>query len=180
MVQVIDSGPDQRWSAMELYYAQAIALSCERVWITNPYFIPSQAILAAITVAALRGVDVRLLLPAKSDSLLVTLASRSYYLELLSAGVRIFEYARGFVHAKTMVVDEWLATVGSANMDMRSFTLNFELNAFVFGPALCRDLSNRFGLDLEAAFEVTAERERRVRFVRRLARAVARLLSPLL
>jgi cardiolipin synthase len=180
MVQVIDSGPDQRWPAMELYYAQAIALSCDRVWITNPYFIPSQAILAAITVAALRGVDVRLLLPAKSDSLLVTLASRSYYPELLSAGVRIFEYARGFVHAKTMVVDEWLATVGSANMDMRSFILNFELNAFVFGPALCRDLAGRFEIDLEAAFEVTAERERRVRFARRLARAVARLLSPLL
>lgn len=180
LVQVIDSGPDQNWPAMELYYAQAIAVACERIWITNPYFIPSQVILAALTNAALRGVDVRLLLPAKSDSLIVTLASQSYYFELLAAKVRIFEYARGFVHAKTMVVDEWLATIGSANMDMRSFTLNFELNAFVFGSALCRELARQFEVDLGAALEVTSERERRRGLGRRLARALARLLSPLL
>jgi cardiolipin synthase len=180
LVQVIDSGPDQAWASIELYYAQAIALACERVWITNPYFVPSQIIEAALTVAALRGVDVRILLPQKSDSRLVTLASHSYYAPLLHAGARIFEYARGFVHAKTMVVDEWVATIGSANMDMRSFKLNFELNAFVFGSRLCQDVARQFALDLKAASEVTRDWERHMGLARQLVRGVARLLSPLL
>lgn len=170
----------QAWASVELYYAQAIALACERVWITNPYFVPSQLIEAVLTVAALRGVDVRILLPKKSDSRLVTLASHSYYAPLLHAGVRIFEYARGFVHAKTMVVDEWVATIGSANMDMRSFKLNFELNAFVFGSRLCQEIARQFALDLEAASEVTRDWEKHMGLARRLVRGVARLLSPLL
>jgi cardiolipin synthase A/B len=179
-IQIIDSGPDQIWPSMELYHAQAIAFARERVWITNPYFIPSQAIESSLTLAALRGVDVRLLLPKKSDSLLVTLASHSYYAGLLQAGVRIFEYGPGFVHAKTMVVDEWMATVGSANMDMRSFNLNFELNAFVFDAGLCRSIAKEFSADLDAATEVTIETEQRAGLIRRLVRAVARLLSPML
>lgn len=165
---------------MELYYAQAITLARDRAWITNPYFVPSQTIESALTRAALRGVDVRLLLPNKSDSWLVTHASRSYYAGLLQAGVRIFEYERGFVHAKTMVVDDWAATAGSANMDMRSFDLNFELNAFVFDARLCQDMAVHFSTDLEAATEVTLERERRVGVTRRLLRGAARLLSPML
>jgi cardiolipin synthase len=180
LVQVIDSGPNQAWASVELYYAQAIALSCQRVWITNPYFIPSQLIESALTLAALRGVDVRILLPKKSDSRLVTLASHSYYAPLLHAGVQIFEYARGFVHAKTMVVDDWVATVGSANMDMRSFKLNFEINAFVFGQRLCDDLARQFTADLEDATQVTKEWDRRMGLARRLVRGIARLLSPLL
>jgi cardiolipin synthase A/B len=180
VVQIIDSGPDQAWASVELYYAQAIALACERVWITNPYFIPSQVIETALTVAALRGVDVRILLPRRSDSRLVTWASHSYYAPLLHAGVRIFEYAKGFVHAKTMVVDDWVATVGSANMDMRSFKLNFELNAFVFGSRLCRDVARQFAVDLEAATEITQGWDRRMGLLRRLVRGTARLLSPLL
>jgi len=180
LVQIIDSGPDQPWGAVELYYAQAIALSRERVWITNPYFIPSQLIESTLTMAALRGVDVRILLPKKSDSRLVTLASHSYFAPLLHAGVRIYEYARGFVHAKTMVVDDWVATIGSANMDMRSFKLNFEINAFVFNPHLCGDMARQYSLDLEAATQVTREWERRMGLARSLVRGVARLLSPLL
>ncbi len=180
LVQIIDSGPDRRWASLELYYAQAITLARHRVWITNPYFIPSQTIESALTLAALRGVDVRLLLPSKSDSWLVTHASRSYYAGLLQAGARIFEYERGFVHAKTMVVDDWAATVGSANMDMRSFNLNFELNAFVFDARLCDDMAAHFDTDLETASEVTLERERRVGVTRRLLRGAARLLSPML
>ncbi len=179
-VQIIDSAPDRGWSAMELYYAQAISLARQRIWITNPYFVPSQTMESALIAAALRGVDVRLLLPKKSDSLLVTLASHSYFLGLLLAGVRIFEYDRGFVHAKTMVVDEWVATIGSANMDMRSFNLNFELNAFVFDTELCRELSRQFQTDLDTATEVTIGAERHVGLVRRLVRSTARLLSPML
>lgn len=180
LVQVIDSGPDQTWPAMELYHAQAIALAQDRLYITNPYFIPSQTIESALTQAALRGVDVRLLLPRKSDSRLVTFASRSYYATLLQAGVRIYEYERGFMHAKTMVIDEWVATIGSANMDMRSFNLNFELNAFLFDATICDTLARQFGVDLNLASEITIESERRAGVLLRLVRAIARLLSPLL
>jgi cardiolipin synthase len=179
-VQIVDSGPDRNWPTMELYYTQIIAMARERVWITNPYFIPSQAIESVLYAAALRGVDVRLLLPKKSDSRLVTLASRSYYSELLHAGTRIFEYKHGFVHAKTMVVDDWVATIGSANMDLRSFNLNFELNAFVFGSEVCRTVAENFQVDLMTATEVTLQAERRIPIHRRLLCASARLLSPLL
>lgn len=180
LVQIIDSGPDRIWPAMELYHAQAIGLSRTRVWITNPYFIPSQTIESALVLAALRGVDVRLLLPKKSDSTLVAMASHSYYGTLLQAGVRIFEYEQGFVHAKTMVIDDWVSTIGSANMDMRSFNLNWELNAFVFDADLCRTVSKHFRVDLEAATETTLEAERHVNLGLRLVRAIARLLSPML
>jgi cardiolipin synthase len=180
VVQVIDSGPDGNLPAMELYYAQAIALAERRVIITNPYFIPSRTIESALTMAALRGVEVKLLLPKKSDSLLVTMASQSYFAPLLQVGVRIFEYKRGFVHAKTMVVDEWLATIGSANMDMRSFTLNFELNAFVFSPGICKDIAEQFSIDLRQAAEVSLASVQKIGLIRRLAHGVARLLSPLL
>jgi cardiolipin synthase A/B len=98
----------------------------------------------------------------------------------LNAGVRIFEYARGFVHAKTMVVDDWVATIGSAIMDMRSFKLNFELNAFIFGRQVCQGVASHFCLDLEAATEVNKEWERRMGLGRRLLRGIARLLTPLL
>jgi cardiolipin synthase len=165
---------------MELYVAQAIASAHQRVWITNPYFIPSPALEATLVASGLRGVDVRLLLPSKSDSAIVSAASRSYYEELLSAGVRIFEYQRGFVHAKTMVVDDWMATVGSANMDMRSFNLNFELNAFVFGHSICDELANHFQEDIGKAHEVELESVKATSLPRRLTQSTARLLSPLL
>ncbi|MCA9542542.1 MAG: cardiolipin synthase, partial [Myxococcales bacterium] len=151
IVQVLDSGPDRRWSPIAYYQNHMFALARERLWITSPYFIPSPSLEEALVSAALRGVDVRLLVPAKSDHRLVTLASSSYYPNLIEAGIRIFEYERGFVHAKTTVVDDWVASVGSANMDLRSFHLNFELNAFVYGEAFVRDLAEQFERDLEHA-----------------------------
>lgn len=180
VVQVVDSGPDDFWSAMEIYHAQAISSAHHRVWITNPYFIPSRSLETALVAAGLRGIDTRLLLPAKSDNVIVSEASRSYYEELLSAGVRIFEYQRGFVHAKTMIVDDWMATVGSANMDMRSFHLNFELNAFVFSAGACKELGQHFTEDLAAATELTLGSVQSTRLARRLTQSSARLLSPLL
>ena len=108
------------------------------------------------------------------------LAATSYFWPLLKAGVRIFRYKRGFVHAKTMVVDDWVGTIGSANMDMRSFHLNYELNAFVYGKEFSDRLAEIFLADLENAEEVTVEQEKKVGFAARLFRAGARMLSPLL
>ncbi len=180
IVQIVDSGPDRSWSAIEHIVDQALALAEERAWIANPYFIPSQTIQDALISAALRGVDVRLMLPARSDSLLVSLASASYFPELLEAGVRIFHYEQGFLHAKTLVIDSWVGSVGSANMDLRSFNLNFELNAFVYGATFVDELADVFLDDLARTTEYGLEQHSGVGVPLRLARAGARLLSPLL
>jgi cardiolipin synthase len=179
-VQVIDSGPDSSWSAIAHVFVQTITSARRRVWITNPYFVPSPAIEQALVGAALRGVDVRLLLPGRPDHLLVAFAARSYYAPMLEAGARIYHYQRGFVHAKTMVIDDWVGTVGSANMDMRSFNLNFELNAFVYDAVFVNELADLFDRDLRHAREYTLEDERSLSTPARFLRSVARLLSPLL
>ncbi|MHC4339720.1 MAG: cardiolipin synthase [Planctomycetota bacterium] len=180
VIQIVDSGPDRKWSPIAHIFSHSFALARDRIWITNPYFIPSLPIENSLISAALRGVDVRLLVPAKSDSIIVNLASQSYFPRLLDAGVRIFRYERGFVHAKTMVTDAWLATIGSANMDMRSFNLNYELNAFVLDKRFSNGVAEQFLSDLDQANEFTAEEEAQVGRIRRFARSVARLFSPLL
>ncbi|MEN8149150.1 MAG: cardiolipin synthase [Planctomycetota bacterium] len=179
-VQIVDSGPDRKWSPISLVLTHAMALSRRRLWITSPYFVPGPAVENAMVSAALRGVDVRLLVPERSDSLLATLAGRTWYRPLLEAGVRIYLYERGFVHAKTMVVDSWAGTIGSANMDMRSFHLNFELNAFLYDREVVEELAGQFRSDLRHCSEVDLEEERAVGIPARLARNAARLLSPLL
>src|SRR5262249_40319198 len=125
-VQILASGPDDgRWHAIHAILFAAISLARERVWITTPYFVPDQAVELALSTASLRGVDVRLLLPGRSDHALVFHAGRSFYPELLAAGVKVFELDHAFVHAKTAAIDGRWSTVGSANMDRRSFRLNF-------------------------------------------------------
>ena len=180
LVEIVDSGPDTEWAPVEQIYLHAIAHARTRVWLATPYFVPSAPLEALLFNAAMRGIDVRILLPERADSLLVNFASRSYFSQLLSGGVRIFLYERGFMHAKTMVVDEWMGTVGSANMDVRSFQLNFELNAFVFDPRFCKELARQFLLDLSHAREHTSEDEQRIHFGKRVLQQTSRLFSPLL
>jgi len=179
-VHVIDSGPDRTYSPISFLFNHAFALARERIWITSPYFIPNAAIRQSLISAALRGVDVRLLVPLKPDHKLVMLAATSYFLPLLEVGARIYRYERGFVHAKSMGVDDWVGTVGSANMDMRSFHLNYEVNAFVYGEKFCEQLAQQYLVDLENARETSLEQERQTGLLVRLARAGARMLSPLL
>lgn len=180
MVDIVDSGPDRQWSSVHQIFFQAIALSRKRVWVTSPYFVPDPVIEESLIAAALRGVDVRLLVPFKSDVPVISLASRSYYWRLLQAGVRIFEYERGFVHAKTLVVDDWVGTIGSANMDIRSFKLNFEVNAIVYGSEFTRELGQQFIDDLRFSREITTDAVAQWGYGKRLGMAFARLLSPLL
>ena len=179
-VQIIDSGPDRRWSPLQRLYVQAIALAQQRVWITSPYFIPDAVMEEALFTASIRGVDVRLLLPKKSDHPIVDLASKSHYARLLESGIKIYEYGRGFVHAKTLVVDEWVSSIGSANMDIRSFHLNFEANAFIYDPDFAKELADVFVSDLEDSKMVNLSSEKRIGYLTRLQRGFARLLSPLL
>ncbi|MBX2922275.1 MAG: cardiolipin synthase [Chitinophagaceae bacterium] len=180
LVQISAGGPDYPRSGIMLSFFTAITMAKERVYITSPYFIPNDSIFDALRKAALSGKDVRLLLPGFSDSRIVNAAARSYFRELLFSGVKIYLYKKGFVHAKTMLVDDLLSIVGSANMDVRSFDLNFEINAVVYSKRINEQLQEAFLQDIKDSDEVTLQqwlkRGRRAEFID----SCARLLSPLL
>jgi cardiolipin synthase A/B len=178
-VAVIPSGPGEEANATGLTHFTAITRSRRRCWLTTPYFVPDAETLQALRSAALRGVDVRLLLPARSDVPLVTSAARSFLPALLRAGVRVFEYQASMLHAKSLLVDGSLSLVGSANVDFRSFRLNFELGALVVSPAFARRLADRFEADLLRSRELQPWDVDRGGWGR-LGSAVARLLAPLL
>ncbi|VTU29992.1 putative cardiolipin synthase YwiE [Variovorax sp. PBL-H6] len=177
-VQIVTSGPDSGLEAIHRMHVAAIHSAAHRAWLTTPYFVPGEPGLMALTSAALRGVDVRLLVPRRSDSLIVSAAARSYYDELIAAGVKIWEYKARMLHSKTLVVDDNCAMIGTANFDNRSFRLNFEVCAVIYGPALAVPLAAQFETDLHSAAAIRGQRPQR--FLRRLGDATARLFSPLL
>jgi len=176
-VQIVASGPDQAVPAIQALYFAAIAGARERVWITTPYFVPDEPLAAALASAARRGVDVRLVLPAATDSALVDAAGRTFHDELLAAGARIHLFGPPMVHAKTCVVDDGLAIVGTANLDNRSMRLNFEVVAAAYGGPLVGALSELFEDHLARARPKTWK-EAREPFGRRLYASAARLLAP--
>ncbi|MGX5820631.1 cardiolipin synthase [Chitinophaga lutea] len=180
LVQIAASGPDSERSSIMLSFLAAINRAERSVYITTPYFIPNDAIFNALQQAALSGVDVRLLVPGESDSRMVNSAAASYYEPLLACGVRIFRYNKGFVHAKTMVVDDNLSVVGTANMDIRSFDFNFEVNAFVYSTGVNWQLSEAFLQDCLYAEELNLQDWRDRGRWARFTEAVVRLVSPLL
>ena len=177
---VVASGPHSSLNLTHEAFFVAINRAEKRVWLTTPYFVPDSPILTSLRTAVFRGVDVRILVPESSDAPLVTLASRSYYPDLLRFGVRIFEYAGTMLHSKTAVLDDDLSFVGSANLDVRSFRLNFELNCFVKSQPVCSELGRVFQQDLKNSREImAADLEKRGYFVQ-LAESAAHLMSPLL
>lgn len=177
-VQILASGPDNEWEVIHRLNLGVIHSAKERVWLTTPYFVPTEATLFALTSAALRGVDVRLLVPRLSDSRFVTAAARSYFDELMHAGVKVWEYAGRMLHSKTIVVDENFCMIGTANFDARSFRLNFEVCAAIYGQTMNREMADQFELDLQASDIVPKNRQ--LHFGARLFEASARLMSPLL
>ncbi len=179
LVQIVPSGPDLEWEATQKVYFTMITQAERTLKITTPYFVPDDAIQAALASAGLRGVKVELIVPQRSDSRVVSAAARSYYDELLSAGVQIYEYPK-MVHAKTMVVDGKLACVGSANMDNRSFRLNFEIGAVFYSGAAIAELEHAFERDKARCRHVTHRSRGKLAWSSRLGEASARLLSPLL
>jgi cardiolipin synthase len=177
-VQILASGPDTEMEPIHRMMVAGIHAARTRVWLTTPYFVPTEAALMALTNAALRGVDVRVLVPKRSDSRIVSAAARSYYGELQAAGVRIWEYRERMLHSKTMVVDEACAFIGTANFDTRSFRLNYEICAVAYGDGLVQDLARQFELDLRESTFVRPGRK--ASFAVRLGEATARLFSPVL
>ena len=177
-VQIVASGPDSDGEAIHRAMIDALGLAHERVWLSTPYFVPTEPAITALTNAALRGVQVKLIVPEVSDSRIVTAAARSYYRELQNAGVLVFEYRGRMFHPKTLVVDSTYSMVGSANFDNRSFRLNFEVAAVLYDRALNQQLADMFEADLSHCHLVP--RHRRVPAHQQLFEAMARLGSPLL
>ena len=167
------------WYAIHKLFFAAISAARRRVYISTPYFVPDEPIVAAIAGAALRGVDVRVLVPKGNNSFLVAQAARSYFDELLQAGVQVYLYGPRFLHAKTLVADD-VALVGTANMDNRSFRLNFEVTAALYDAAAAEELAETFAADLRHAERYSGRRARHTPFWQRLVQAAARLLAPVL
>ncbi len=180
LVQIAASGPDSDDPTILFSLVKAIGIADKEILITTPYFIPGETLLDALTVAALSGVKVKLLVPWQSDSRMVDLAARSYYESLMRAGVEIYQYKRGFIHAKTLVADTSICVVGTANMDHRSFDLNFEVNSIIYDAGIGKRLRNIFYEDLQYSERIDLESWQQRSILRQFPEKVARLFSPLL
>lgn len=179
-VQIAAGGPDSDMPTILFSLLQAIHQAKEEILITTPYYIPGESIQDALVVAGLSGIHVKLLVPGVPDSIFVNAAANSYYDDLLRAGVEIYRYQKGFIHAKTMVTDRKLAIVGTANMDQRSFDLNFEVNAIMYDRQIAQELTEIFYDDIRHATKIDfGEWENRPAY-RKLIEKTAGLLSPML
>lgn len=178
-IQIVSGGPDTRWNPIKEGYIKLINSARESVYIQTPYFVPDDSVTDALRIAALSGIDVRVMIPCKPDHPFVYWATLSFIGDLLDAGVRAYTYDDGFLHAKTIVVDGKAGSVGSANWDVRSFRLNFEANAFFYDAAVGAELARAFEKDLAVSTEITLEDyQARPRLVR-IKESVSRLFSPL-
>ena len=180
LVQIVGGGPDYPRSSLMLSVFAAIAEAKHTIYITTPYFIPNETLQNALIRAAVSGKDVCLLVPDKSDTKLVNYASQFYFQQMLQAGVRIFRYQKGFVHAKALVVDDDFSMVGSANMDLRSFEVNFEINAIVYSEEFNTHLKEVFANDLKDSEEIDKEEWSKRSKIYVFRDSLARIVSPLL
>ena len=154
-MQIASSGPDSDWASIMQAFFAAINKARKSIYISTPYFLPNQAILTALKVAALSGVDVRIILPFRSDSKIVYWASRSYIGEMLDAGIKVYFFCKGFNHSKILIIDDNFCSVGSANMDIRSFEDNFEVSAIMYDPKVAEELTGYFLGDIGNSVAVT-------------------------
>jgi cardiolipin synthase len=180
LVQIVASGPDSDWESIMQAYFAAIATATRYVYISTPYFLPNQSILTALKTAALSGVDVRLILPERNDSWIVWRSSRSYVKELLEAGVHVFFYLKGFTHSKLMIVDDIFSSVGTANMDIRSFNQDFEANALIYDELIAQQLRQDLEDDILNSKEIFLDSWEQRKALDKIQESVARIFSPLL
>jgi cardiolipin synthase len=178
--QVIASGPADHQETCSLFFVAAIHAARERIWITTPYLIPDEAVFAALRLAVMRGVDVRVLIPSRRDHIVVFEASRLYAHDMVSAGIQVLRYRPGFLHQKVMLIDRVAAAVGSANLDNRSFRLNFEIMLLTVNPAFAEEVSAMLEADFALADPVRPDEYTHAPAWRRMVMHVARLFAPIL
>ncbi|MDQ0151238.1 cardiolipin synthase [Eubacterium multiforme] len=179
-IQIVTSGPDHNEEYIKNAYLKMINNAKKNIYLTSPYFVPDEPILEAIRISALSGVDVRILIPGNPDHRFMKWAADSYIGALLKAGARVYYYENGFIHAKTLVVDSAVVSIGTANMDIRSFSLNFEVNAFIFDEHEAKVCEEQFMKDLEYSTEVILEEFVNRPRGRRIMESIIRLLAPIL
>ncbi|WP_282162715.1 cardiolipin synthase [Ulvibacterium marinum] len=178
--QVVASGPDSDFASVRQLYFSIVNSAKQYVYIINPYIVPGEALLEALQVCALAGVDVRLLLSSKSDSRLVKWSVRSYFEDMLRAGVKIYLYPEGFLHSKVIISDDRLTSIGTANLDVRSFEQNYEINVLTYGEAMACELKKDFIRDCEISSQIDYNEFRKRPLTERLKEGAAKIFSPLL
>ena len=178
--QIVSSGPDNEWPTIKNGYLKLLMDAKRYIYIQTPYFIPDNSFLTAIEIAALSGIDVRIMVPNKPDHMFVYWATYSYVGQLLKAGAKIYIYEKGFIHAKTIVVDDKASTVGTANIDVRSFSLNFEVNAFIYDHTISHELAEIFEKDIQDCTELTLDKYENRSLLIKFKESISRLLSPIL
>ncbi len=179
-VQIVSSGPDSQWASIRQGYFKMITKAEKKVFIQTPYFVPDDSLAEALKVAALGGVDVRIMIPSMPDHPFVYWASTSYIGDLLEAGAKAYTYENGFLHSKLLITDSSVASVGTANLDIRSFAMNFEVNTFIYDKKIVQELERIFISDLQLCKEITLKSYKERPFWMKFKESVSRLLSPLL
>ena len=180
LVQVVSSSPDSEWESIMQTFFMAIAQARNYIYLQTPYFLPNQTIVNALQCAALGGVDVRIIIPRHSDASFALKSSMTYIDEMLNAGVKVYFFEEGFIHSKTIVIDDNLSTVGSANMDFRSFEQNFEINTWIYDPEFAQTMKHIFLSDLEKSSQINLEEWRNRPRLEKFGESWARLFSPLM
>jgi cardiolipin synthase len=177
---VMPSGPADKQETCSLFFVEAINAARERIWITTPYLVPDEAVFSALRLAVLRGVDVRILIPSRRDHRVVFAASKLYAYDSLRAGIRIFRYQPGFLHQKVVLIDSVAAAIGSANLDNRSFRLNFEIMVLTVDRGFAQEVETMLLNDFAESREIDHNEYRQASALRRVLMHVARLFSPIL
>lgn len=179
-VQINASGPDWELASIMDSFLLALNAAHSHIRIVTPYFIPTESIIDAITTVARSGVEIEMMMPYESDSWIVQAASLSYVKELLKAGVKVHLYKKGFIHAKVIVVDDTFASVGTANMDSRSFNMNYEINTYLYEKSVALRLIHQFQSDKQESVLIKLEDWKNRKTAQKLKESVCRLLAPLL
>lgn len=180
LCQVLASGPADEHETCALFFMEAIHSARQRIWITSPYFVPDEAVSAALRLAVLRGVDVRILLPSRPDHKIVYAASSLYAFEAVRAGVRVFRYQPGFLHQKVVLIDDEISAIGSANMDNRSFRLNFEVMLLTVDAGFTSEVEAMLETDFSQSQELTAADITDTHRLQKMSMRIARLIAPVL
>ena len=180
MMQMMASGPANRWNNISFVFLKAITLAKHCVYIQTPYFLPSDSLLKALQSAALAGVDVRLMIPRQSDSSMLRLATGSYMKECLLSGIKIYLYEPTVLHAKVVIVDDEFVTTGSTNFDFRSFEHNFEFNALIYSKELNQKMKDIFVADMEQCSRLVLSKWKQRPLSQKALESVVRLISPIL
>ena len=180
LMQIAPDEPDDKWPILQMAAVWAVEHAKEYIYIQTPYFVPPEPLILALKTAALKGTDVRLMLPQKPDSVYMGPANRSYYKECLEAGIRIYEWTGTFIHSKTIVADDYLSVIGSANMDFRSLEINYEVNSYIYSKDIALANKAIFFRDMKQCREITLRQWKQRPLHSKLGQSIMQLFAPIL